>query len=62
MGRQRNNPQMKEKKETPEKGLNKNGASNLSDIQFTVMVIRMFKELSGNSISMKKDLESMNKN
>ena len=39
MGRQRNNPQMKEKKETPEKGLNKIGASNLSDIEFKIMVI-----------------------
>ena len=44
-------------------------ASNLSDIEFKVMVIRMLKELSenykklsGTYISMKKDIETLNKN
>ena len=44
-------------------------ASNLSDIEFKVMVIRMlkelsknYKELSGTYINMKKDIETLNKN
>ena len=44
-------------------------ANNLSNIEFKVMVIRMFKglsknykEFSGNYISMKKDIDTMNKN
>ena len=62
MGRQRNNPQMKEKEDSPEKELNETEASNVSDIEFKVMVIRMLKELSENYISMKKNIETMNKN
>ena len=46
MGRHRNNPQMKEMKEYPEKELSKIEASNFSDIEFKIMVIRMLKELS----------------
>ena len=49
--------------------LNETEASNLSDIEFKVMVIRMlkelsenYKELSENYISMKKNIETMNKN
>ena len=75
MGRQRNNPQLKGKEESLEKVLNEIEASNLSDIEFKVMVIRMlkelsenyeklygnYKELSGNHISMKKYVETMNK-
>ena len=61
MGRQRNNPQMKEKEESPEKDLNEIQTSNLST-EFKVMVIRMRKELTGNYISMKKDIKTMNKN
>ena len=52
----------KQKEKSPENELNEIEVSDLSDVEFKVMVIRMFKELSGNSISMKKDLESMNKN
>ena len=44
MGRQRNNLQMKEEEESPEKELNEIEVSKLSDIEFKVMVIRMFKE------------------
>ena len=69
MGRQRNNPQSKGKEETQEKKLNKIKGSNLSDIECKIMVIRMFKglsknykEFSGNYISMKKDIDTMNKN
>ena len=60
---------MKGKEKFPERVLNKIEASNLSDIEFKVMVIRMFqelsenyKELSGNYIIMKRDMETMNKN
>ena len=49
--------------------LNEIEASNLSDKEFKVMVIRMlkeirenWKELNGNYISMKKYIETMNKN
>ena len=73
MGRQRNNPQSKGKEETQEKKLNKIKGSNLSDIEYKIMVIRMlkelsendkkiyrnYKELSGNHSSMKKDIEIM---
>ena len=69
MVRQRNKPQLKRKEESSERALNEIEASNLSDIEFKIMVIRMlkelienYKELSGNYISMKKDIESMNKN
>ena len=37
-------------------------ASNLSDIEFKVMIIRMLKELSEFYNSMKKDIETMKKN
>ena len=68
MRRQRN-PQSKGKEESPERVLSETEASNLSDIEFKVIIIRMlkelsenYKELSGNYIRMKKDIKSMNKN
>ena len=75
MGRQRNNYQLKGREESLEKVLNEIEASNLSDIEFKVMVIRILKVLSenykklhgiyrepsGNYTSMKKDIETMNK-
>ena len=55
--------------ESPEKELNEIEASNPSDIEFTIMVIRIFreisedyKELSGNYSSMKRDIETVNWN
>ena len=68
MGRQRNKLQSKGKEESPERVLNETEASNLSDTEFKIMIIRMLKELSenykelygsykkltGNCISMKK--------
>ena len=54
MQRQKNNLQVKEKEESPEKELNKTEASILSHVEFKVMVIRMCMELSENYISMKK--------
>ena len=52
--RQRNMTQMKEQIKTPEKDLNKIKTSNLSDVEFKTLVIRMLKELSEdfNSIAM----------
>ena len=69
------NPQLKEKEESPEKVLNEIEASKLSDTEFKIMVIRMLKELSdnckelygsyeeltGNHTSMKKYIETVNK-
>ena len=46
MGRQRNNPQMKGKEEVSETMLNKKEASQLSDTDLKVMVIRKLTELS----------------
>ena len=42
--------------------LNEIEAGKLSDIEFKIMVIRILKELSGNYNSMKKNMETMNKN
>ena len=76
MGRQRNTPKSKGKKESPEKELSKIEVSNLSDTEFKIVVTGMLKELSenykelygsykdlsGNYSSMKRDIETMNKN
>ena len=59
MVRQRNMLQMKGQEKSPEKELNEMEASNLSDIEFKVMIIRMLKELSENYNSMKKDIETI---
>ena len=45
MGRQKNMAQMKEQIKTPEKELNKMEISNLSDVEFKTLVIRMLGEL-----------------
>ena len=45
---------MKEQIETPGKGLNKMEISNLSDVEFKTLVIRMLKELSEDLNSIKK--------
>ena len=42
---QRNMVQMKEQIKTPEKELHKTEISNLSDVEFKILVIRMLKEL-----------------
>ena len=69
MGRQRKNLQSKGKEESPEKELNEIEATNLSGIEFKMMVIRMhyelsenYKELSGNYSSIKRNIETRNKN
>ena len=53
MGRQRNRPQMKEQENSPEE-LDEMEASNLSDREFRVMIIRVLN-------SMKKDIETIKK-
>ena len=45
MGRQRNRPQVKEKENSPEEELNEMEASNLSDMEFKVMIKRMFNSM-----------------
>ena len=50
MGRQRNLPQMKEPENSPEKELNEMEASNLSDIEFKVMVIKMLNSMKKTNI------------
>ena len=47
MKRQRNMTQMKEQIKTAEKELNKMEISNLSDVEFKLLVIRMLQELTG---------------
>ena len=68
MKRQRNNPQQKGRKEFPERVPSEIEASDLSDTEFKIMVIMMlkelnenYKELTGNYISMKKDIETISK-
>ena len=75
MGRQRNNPEMKGKKEASERMLTEKEARQLSDTQFKAMVIRKlteltenyqklqgnYNELTANYINMKKEIETINK-
>ena len=49
--------QMKEQIKTPEKELNKMEISNLSDVEFKTLVIRMLKELS-EDLNSKKNIQS----
>ena len=57
MRRQRNMAQMKEQIKTPEKELNKKEIRNLSNAEFKTLVIRMFKELSEDLNSIKKNIQ-----
>ena len=59
---QRKMAQMKEQNKTPEKELNKMETSNLLNSEFKTLVIRMLDELSENVNSIKKDMETMEKN
>ena len=75
MGRQRNSPQITGKEEVSERTLNETEVSQLSDIEFKALVIRKlneltqnyqklqgnYNELTGNYISMKKEIETINK-
>ena len=60
MKRQRNLAQMREEKSL-EKELNKMEASNLPDIPFKAIVIRMLNKLSENFKSIKKDIKTIKK-
>ena len=53
MRRQRNMAQMKEQIKTPERELSEMEISNLSDAEFTTLVIRMLKELVRTSAALK---------
>ena len=55
MRRQRNMVQKKDQIKTPEKELNKMRISNLSDVEFKTLFIRMLKELSEEPQQHKKD-------
>ena len=55
MGRQRNRPQRKEQENFPEEELNEREASNLSDIEFRVMIVRILKGLKKDTEMIKKD-------
>ena len=75
MGRQRNNPQMKEKGKVSERMLKEIEASQLSDTEFKALVIRKlneltenyqklqgnYNELTANYTNMKKEIETINK-
>ena len=75
MGRQKNNPQMKGKEEASERMLTEKEASQLSDVEFKVMIIRKlheltenyqklqgnYNELTANYINIKKEIETVNK-
>ena len=54
MKRQKNMAQMKEQIKTPEKELNEMEISNLSDVEFKTLAIRMLKELSEDLNNIKK--------
>ena len=54
MRRQRNKAQMKEHIKTPEKEINKMEISNLSDVEFKTLVLRMLEELREDLSSIKK--------
>ena len=45
MGKQRNRPQMKEQENSPEEELNEMEASNISDIELKVMIIKMLNSM-----------------
>ena len=59
MRKQRNMTQMKEQNKTPGKELNKMEISNLSDAEFKTLVIRMLKEHTEYSNSIKKTQAEM---
>ena len=59
MRRQGNMAQMKEQIKIPEKELNKMEISNLSNVVFKTLVIRMLKELSEDLSSIKMNQSEM---
>ena len=59
MRRQRNMVQMKEQIKTPEKETNKMEISNLSNVEFKTLFIRVLKELSEDLNSIKRTKSEM---
>ena len=55
MGRQRNKPQRKEQENSPEKELNEKEASDPSDIEFKVIIIKMLDNMKKDTETIKKD-------
>ena len=69
MGRQKANLRSEGMEDSPLKELNEMEVTKLSDVEFKLMGIKMlkeltdnYKELSENYISMKKEIEPINKN
>ena len=58
MRRYRNITEMKEQIKIPEKELNKIEISNVSDVEFKTLVIRMLKELSEDLRSIKNPVRN----
>ena len=58
MRRQRNIAQMKEQNKTPEKELNEMEIANQSDAEFKTMVIRMLKEFTEYSKSVRGEIKA----
>ena len=55
MKRQINRPQIKEQENPPEEELSEMEASNLSDIEFRVMIIRILNSMKKRHTNHKKD-------
>ena len=62
MGRQRNRPQMKEQESSPEEELDEMEASNFSDREFRVMIIRILKSMKKGIGTIKRKDQSEIKN
>ena len=50
--------QMKEQNKIPEKELHERETANLSEAEFKILVIRMFKELIGYSNNIKEEMKA----
>ena len=55
MGRQRNRYQMKEAENSPKEELDEMEASNLSDREFRVMIIRVLNSVKKDIVTIRKD-------
>ena len=60
MKRQRNRPQMEQQENSPEEELNEIEASNLSDTEFKVMIIRKLNRMKKDIKTIKKDQSEIN--
>ncbi|KAK1339725.1 hypothetical protein QTO34_018280 [Cnephaeus nilssonii] len=62
MGRQKGNSQRKEQEETPESELNELEASSLTEKEFRVFVIRMFKRMDEKYTQLNESYKELNEN